>query len=49
MNDKTCKTCGYNDDLLCDKKESGSLMIIAATNGSQKRRYIGVTACCSIP
>ena len=20
MNDKTCKTCGYNDDLLCDKK-----------------------------
>lgn len=29
------------------RKESGSLMIIAATNGSQKRRYIGVTACCS--
>lgn len=29
------------------RKESGSLMIITATNGSQKRRYIGVTACCS--
>ena len=29
------------------RKESGSLMIIAATNGSQKRRYIGVTACFS--
>ena len=29
------------------RKESGSLMIIAATNGSQKSRYIGVTACCS--
>lgn len=44
MEDRTCKTCRHNDDLLCARKESGSEMTIAAVNGKRNHGSSGEKA-----
>lgn len=45
MEDRTCKTCRHNDDLLCDKKGIWIRETIAAVNGKWNHGSSGEKVC----